>query len=223
MARRLSRQQALRKGVSSNAELNRAVNNFGKRGMQHLPNIVCIMELPELLDPDKPRSRANSAQRKAVGDALMDAVSYYHKTGIPDHFHRQKQKRYNFKRRAPKTRKIKRFKGIEDWNLVEKQNLKQAIIRRIDVRRVGLSRGISAIGTMYFPAGFRPSRATDSGITTEVMKREIVQTTAEERRELSAYVGERYVHYLMKALGPRNRKRFQFIKGSKPGFQATPA
>jgi hypothetical protein len=185
------------------------VDGDAYRGAKYIPKISVLLVMPHALDPSgSARSRVNNRQKLAMATAMGRAMITHHKKRIPQHFHRGLQKKYRFKRRAPKTYFRKRARGIADWHLVDRQDLKKAITGfMLPPRRVGTSTGVTVVGVMQMPHGMVPNKSGSKGVTMEVMKNEITQVTAAEYGEIARDTEWEYEKELRVVLSPRQRKR----------------
>lgn len=177
--------------------------------MANLPGISLdvMLELPEVLEPGN--DRIKRITNRAAKTALREVMLKHHKTRIPDHFKKSKQKKYNYAKRSPATLAIKAKTRRENMpDLVKRGRLSRKITQRIDVNTSGKASAgdVSVIGKMRMPP-MRPDFKT-AGVTMAVMIDEIERMTTKEQSDIAFEFVERYIAILDKEIkGKKVRRR----------------
>jgi len=165
-----------------------------------------VVELPELMVAPKGRIARVIAQ--ATKEALRREMMFHHKRRIPDHFNRFRQRKYGYKDRSERTEAIKRQRNQAD--LVKSGKTKREMTSKISIRfpRTGQG-GVSILGALRWPAGFRVNAAAAQGVTPQVMADEISRWTPREERTAADHVRDNFVEFLEKNLSRRAKLKMK--------------
>jgi hypothetical protein len=198
----------LRTMVKSGA-LSISGKSFGRggRGSPTVPIFEALVEIPDLLV--SPKSRVARVHRAAVKKALFEEMKFHHLKRIPEHFNRYRQKKYRYARRSDRTRQKKARLGQPD--LVRSSRTKKRMVREMEIRhpRMGGQQGVSVVGLLRWPIGFRFGGAAKRGVTPEVMSEEISRFTLREERTVAQHVMNTYVDELNKNLSRRAKRQIR--------------
>ena len=175
-----------------------------------LPSMRAVIDLPEMLDgTGTRRGRLNRAHSKAVRQALFNTMVKHHITRIPDHFDRNKQKKYNYEKRNPIT--IRKKAGYDPSDIVGRRrsrpSTRQTMTQRMQIRISGTAanKSVTATGVMKWPAGFF---SPDKGkINRRVMNDEIARFTYEETMDVGEDFLKEYIRLITIELRTRRVSR----------------
>lgn len=173
----------------------------GGRGTDMLPIMEAIVEIPTLMVSSA--GRVARVINRGVRDSLEKEMKFHHKTRIPEHFNRFRQKKYNYAPRSERTKAIKQRRNQAD--LVKTSRTKRKMTSQISVTfpRRGGTGGVLIRGTMKWPVGFRVNTGAQRGVTPEVMADEISRFTNQEEATIGEHARDNLVDFLNANLSTR--------------------
>jgi hypothetical protein len=180
---------------------------FTKAGRGTLiPIMEAVVELPELMVSSK--GRVARVINRAIREALKKEMLFHHKRRIPEHFNRFRQRKYGYQKRSERVERIKGRRSQAD--LVKSGRTKREMTKTMSIRfpRTGQA-GVSILGTLRWPPGFRLNRSALKGITAEVMADEISRWTSREERVAASHVRDNFVEFLEQNLSRRAKLKIK--------------
>lgn len=183
----------------------RAAFGAGGRGTA-IPIMEAVVELPELMVSSK--GRVARVINQATREALKKEILLHHRRRIPDHFNRFRQGKYRYQPRSERTRQIKQ--KLHKADLVRSGKTKSQMTRNITIRfpRTG-GQGVSILGILKWPPGFRFNRAASRGVTPQVMADEISRWTLREEHDAANHIRDDFVEFLEQNLSRRAKIRMR--------------
>lgn len=185
-----------------------------------LPETIMVLDMPEMIAPDAPRSRLRRIQGQAVKQALQDALRLHHRNVIKEHFKRDARHRYRHFPRHPATIARKQLHWGNLPDLVKRGRLRAHIkgqTPKIFARGSWGATNVTAVMTLQFPSHMRQFPGA-SGVTMEKMGNEIARFDTSDRTKLQEEFKKSYLRFIGKALKKRKRQRTEVIAALSKGL-----